>query len=300
MLRFGSASQVAANVAVLVVILGCGRPDNPAQGRSYAGNKHLPPRSASTANVSSIVPGHSDVAAAARATPLTPSERRGAALLAATSDSLPRFVGARMRCFSCHLGDGRRANAIPLIGSYAFTELPVPRRTRHHYLRPREQLLHAKSGRSLDFEGWTRHGRYGRVSQIPFDGHAVRARSGARLTCDAGRRRDGFLTWTRGLRGPVCALPRHRWRRNSTSAAAVGISLIRDWCVAREARSSCLVHPLQHAIRFSGNSRRQDRVRHCGLHRLAAAARHAREAERLAQRRCSTRCSIRDAQPHGF
>jgi thiosulfate dehydrogenase len=51
--------------------------------------------------------------------PLGASIRRGRALLAATADSLPTHVGARMRCTSCHLDEGRRANAIPLVGAYA-------------------------------------------------------------------------------------------------------------------------------------------------------------------------------------
>ena len=44
------------------------------------------------------------------------SVRRGRALLVATRDSLPGQVGNRLRCTSCHLNDGRQANAIPWIG----------------------------------------------------------------------------------------------------------------------------------------------------------------------------------------
>lgn len=45
--------------------------------------------------------------------------RRGRAILAATRDSLPDHVGNDLRCTSCHLGDGRRANAMPWVGVYA-------------------------------------------------------------------------------------------------------------------------------------------------------------------------------------
>jgi thiosulfate dehydrogenase len=45
--------------------------------------------------------------------------RRGLALVAATRDSLPRFVGSNLNCTSCHLDDGRRANAAPLSGVFA-------------------------------------------------------------------------------------------------------------------------------------------------------------------------------------
>ena len=44
---------------------------------------------------------------------------RGHAILAATRDSLPDHVGSTLRCTSCHLGDGRRAGALPLTGVYA-------------------------------------------------------------------------------------------------------------------------------------------------------------------------------------
>ena len=45
--------------------------------------------------------------------------RRGHALVAATADSLPRFVGGNLNCTSCHLDDGQRGTAAPLTGSYA-------------------------------------------------------------------------------------------------------------------------------------------------------------------------------------
>jgi thiosulfate dehydrogenase len=47
------------------------------------------------------------------------SIRRGRALLAATADSLPDHVGAQLRCTSCHLDEGTRVNAAPLVGVYA-------------------------------------------------------------------------------------------------------------------------------------------------------------------------------------
>jgi thiosulfate dehydrogenase len=47
------------------------------------------------------------------------SIRRGRALLAATPDSLPDHVGGQLRCTSCHLDEGTRINAAPLVGVYA-------------------------------------------------------------------------------------------------------------------------------------------------------------------------------------
>jgi thiosulfate dehydrogenase len=55
-------------------------------------------------------------------TPDDPMERavlRGLALLTHTRDSLPAYVGSNLACTSCHLDEGRRANAAPLVGVYA-------------------------------------------------------------------------------------------------------------------------------------------------------------------------------------
>jgi thiosulfate dehydrogenase len=46
------------------------------------------------------------------------SSRRGLALLEHTPDSLPVYVGGKLRCTSCHLEKGLRPNAAPLIGAY--------------------------------------------------------------------------------------------------------------------------------------------------------------------------------------
>jgi thiosulfate dehydrogenase len=46
------------------------------------------------------------------------SIRRGRALLTATRDSLPAHVGNKLRCTSCHLDEGRRTSALPLVGVY--------------------------------------------------------------------------------------------------------------------------------------------------------------------------------------
>src|SRR5258707_697896 len=45
----------------------------------------------------------------------SPSAERGRALLLATRDSLPRYVRSNLRCTSCHLDEGRRQYAAPLV-----------------------------------------------------------------------------------------------------------------------------------------------------------------------------------------
>jgi thiosulfate dehydrogenase len=44
---------------------------------------------------------------------------RGLAILTHTRDSLPHYVHANLNCTSCHLDEGRRANAAPLVGVMA-------------------------------------------------------------------------------------------------------------------------------------------------------------------------------------
>jgi thiosulfate dehydrogenase len=52
-------------------------------------------------------------------TPIGNAARRGRAILTATRDSLPGYVGNGLRCTSCHLDDGRRPNAMPWLGVHA-------------------------------------------------------------------------------------------------------------------------------------------------------------------------------------
>lgn len=51
--------------------------------------------------------------------PLGAAILRGRALLNHTRDSLPRYVGNRLACTSCHPANGTQANAMPWVGVYA-------------------------------------------------------------------------------------------------------------------------------------------------------------------------------------
>src|SRR5438094_3702221 len=48
--------------------------------------------------------------------PFEVSVLRGLALISHTRDSLPAYVGGNLNCTSCHLEEGRRAIAAPLVG----------------------------------------------------------------------------------------------------------------------------------------------------------------------------------------
>lgn len=77
---------------------------------------HIPSRDADADTVeASVVPPDSAMPGGA----LGLSIRRGRALLEHTRDSLPRYAPSNLRCVSCHLDDGRRADGAPLLGVYA-------------------------------------------------------------------------------------------------------------------------------------------------------------------------------------
>jgi len=61
------------------------------------------------------VPGESEI----KDTVVLAAVRRGRAILSDTRDSLPGHVGNKLRCVSCHLGEGQKANHMPYVGVYA-------------------------------------------------------------------------------------------------------------------------------------------------------------------------------------
>jgi thiosulfate dehydrogenase len=116
-------------VALVVVLAACGRtPDGKPSGgtrvdtgasggRSLASARERPdaPRTPQLVERTFLpIPPDSEIPAG----PLGASVRRGRAIFQATRDSLPGNVGNQLRCLSCHLDGGRRANASPLVGSF--------------------------------------------------------------------------------------------------------------------------------------------------------------------------------------
>src|SRR5579884_2799578 len=89
------AFSAAPALAAAVLACGCGR----SPGETRAALRGPP---------DSLIP----------ASALGTAIRRGRALLEATRDSLPAFVGNRLRCTSCHLDAGRRATG-SWVGVYA-------------------------------------------------------------------------------------------------------------------------------------------------------------------------------------
>ncbi len=72
--------------------------------------------------------------------------RRGLALLTATGDSLPAYVGNGLRCVTCHLDEGRRKNGLPWVGLVSrFPQF----RTRNAFINQLEDRINDCIERSL-------------------------------------------------------------------------------------------------------------------------------------------------------
>ena len=91
-------------VTMIALAMACGRGDAPAA----AGGGAAPP----------LLPAHVTMDTTPPSGPMGASIRRGRALLAATHDSLPAHAASSLRCFSCHLDEGRRSGGLPLVGAY--------------------------------------------------------------------------------------------------------------------------------------------------------------------------------------
>ena len=83
------------------------------------------------------------------------SVRRGRALLAATRDSLPSHAGSSLRCFSCHLDEGRRAGVLTLVGAYTRFPQYRLRRARVSLIEDRvnDCFIRSLNGRAIPADG---------------------------------------------------------------------------------------------------------------------------------------------------
>ena len=113
--------RVVGILAGLVIGTGCAaRPDS--GGPDTAGGSDTATAATAPARAATATMPAGWTPAAVDSTPDDPYEAavfRGLALLVHTEDSLPRYVGSNLSCTSCHLDQGRRANAAPLTGVYA-------------------------------------------------------------------------------------------------------------------------------------------------------------------------------------
>jgi len=128
-------------LTMIALAMACGRGDAPAAAGPA---KMTPPPQPQTARDTTTPPG-----------PMGDAVRRGRALLAATRDSLPSHVGNSLRCFSCHLDEGRRASALPLIGAYTRYPQFRARRARVDLIEDRvnDCFVRSMNGKALPPDG---------------------------------------------------------------------------------------------------------------------------------------------------
>lgn len=90
-----------------------------------------------------------------KADPVSLSVLRGRALVNATKDSLPGYVGNDLRCTSCHLFGGRRAGAMAWVGVYGRFPQYRSRSAKVTILEDRinDCFQRSMSGKPLDIRG---------------------------------------------------------------------------------------------------------------------------------------------------
>lgn len=127
-------------LTMIALAMACGRGDAPAA----AGPATVPPPHAHTASDTTTPSGA-----------MGDAVRRGRALLAATRDSLPSHVGSSLRCFSCHLDEGRRASGLPLRGAYTRYPQFRARRARVDLIEDRvnDCFVRSMNGKALPADG---------------------------------------------------------------------------------------------------------------------------------------------------
>lgn len=102
---------VCTLIAATLLAAACSPPGNPGASDSAVSTAAVMPDTL----VPFRVPDESEVTDSA----VLRSVRRGRAIMLATRDSLPAHVGNKLRCVSCHMGEGIQKNAMPFVGVYA-------------------------------------------------------------------------------------------------------------------------------------------------------------------------------------
>jgi thiosulfate dehydrogenase len=148
----GPVRGVTMWTAILLAILGCTiQQRSPRSTNPGDEGEQRRIRSEEAAQPLARIPSDSEIPDG----PLGVSIRRGRALFRATRDSLPRYVGSDLRCFSCHLREGTQAGALPLVGVYSRFPQYRPRNGLVNLLEDRINDCFERSlnGRALPREG---------------------------------------------------------------------------------------------------------------------------------------------------
>ena len=149
--------RLMVRLMVIALAMACGRGDAPAAAGPAAATPAAATPAAATPAAATPTVSHTQLApdTAMPSGAIGVSIRRGHALLAATRDSLPSHVGSSLRCFSCHLDEGRRASGLPLVGAYARYPQFRARRARVDLIEDRvnDCLLRSLNGRAIPAAG---------------------------------------------------------------------------------------------------------------------------------------------------
>ena len=112
--------SVVAPFALLALMAGACAREQRAPLPADTAQKHAEAvATAALAARATSVPFRVPVESEIRDTLVRAAARRGRALLLATRDSLPANARSKLRCVSCHLGDGLKANQMPYVGVYS-------------------------------------------------------------------------------------------------------------------------------------------------------------------------------------
>jgi len=135
---------------MIALAMACGRGDAPAAAGAATNTPTVTTPTGTPTPQAQLAPDTTTPPGA-----LGASVRRGHALLAHTRDSLPAHVGSSLRCFSCHLDEGRRASGLSLVGAYTRYPQFRPRRARVDLIEDRvnDCFLRSLNGRAIPADG---------------------------------------------------------------------------------------------------------------------------------------------------
>ncbi len=111
----GVRAGVVGCIAASLVLAACTVQEGPRNDTTTVASSRTGGRSGSVWNADAWQP---PVVDSTPDDPLEVSIYRGLAIITHVRDSLPAYTASNLNCTSCHLDEGRRGNAAPLVGSY--------------------------------------------------------------------------------------------------------------------------------------------------------------------------------------
>ncbi len=217
----GRATALAAALAAgAISLVACDREATP----DMPPGRKMHPAPAPDVLTASVIPPDSAIPRDS----LGASMRRGLALFTQTGDSLPGYVGANLRCFSCHLDGGRRP-LFSLVGAFVRYPRYVDRSGSVATIEDRINFCFTRSLAGRPLSVGSREMR-DMVSYLAFLSRGIAPGAhvqgeGTPGHCAAHRR---LGTWRHPIQRPLRALPRRRWRWDPRCAGSLGATVVHD------------------------------------------------------------------------